>query len=74
MRTMRYHLTNLVKMFAATPANDPYFDDYEERVERLKAKQKAMFDQMMADGTHLYAKKNYMRGDSNVLRQAGLVK
>lgn len=74
MRTMRYHLTNLVKMFSATPANDPYFDDYEERVERLKAKQKAMFDQMMADGTHLYAKKDYMRGDSNVLRQAGLVK
>lgn len=71
---MAYHLTNFLhKMLPA--ANDSNFnDDHEERVERLKAKQKAMFDEMMANGTHMFCRTDYTRGDSRVLRDAGLVK
>ncbi len=55
-------------------ANDPIIDGHEDRIARLKAKQKAMFDEMMANGTHMLCGGNYTRGDSRVLRDAGLVK
>lgn len=55
-------------------ANDSIIADHDQRVEALKAKQKAMFDEMMANGTHMYCRADYQRGDSRVLRDAGLVK
>lgn len=55
-------------------ANDPIIADHDQRIERLKARQKAMFDEMMANGTHMLCGGNYKPGDSAVLRGAGLVK
>lgn len=74
--SMIIQLRKMVDALSKVAANQSDFDDeaYQARVDRVKAKQKAMFEQMMADGTHLYAKRNYIRGDSNVLREAGLVK
>ena len=76
MRTMRYHLTNLLSKFKQPAANDPYLTDeaIAERQERLKAKQKAMYEEMMANGTHMLMGRPYTRGDSQILRDAGLVK
>ena len=76
MRTMRYHLTNLLSKFTQPAAKDPYMTDeaIAERQERLRQRQIAMRDEMMANGTHMLMGGNYTRGDSRVLREAGLVK
>lgn len=56
-------------------ANDPMFEDtLEVRRANLRKRQEDMYNQMMADGTHMYARKGYERGGSRILREAGLVK
>lgn len=77
MKTMRFHLTNLLSKFVHPAANDDVFVSDAEianRQERLRQRQKAMYDEMMANGTHVHAGYRYTPGDSNVLRGAGLVK
>lgn len=60
---------------APKAANDPMFDDdLEMRRAALRKRQQQMYDEMMANGTHMYARKGYERGGSRVLREAGLVK
>lgn len=73
--SMMIQIRKLADMLGKQAVNDTqYDDDFQVRRARLAAKQKAMFDQMIADGTHIYCKTNYTRGDSSVLRDAGLVK
>lgn len=55
-------------------SNDSIIAEHDQRAERLKTRQKAMYDEMMANGTHMLCGKNYTPGDSTVLRSAGLVK
>ena len=77
MKTMRYFITNLLAKFTKTAANDDLFVSDEAiaaRQERLRQRQKAMYDKMMADGTHVHCGRAYKVGDSDVLRSAGFVK
>ena len=46
----------------------------EARRAKLRQRQKAMYDQMIADGTHLFKRGKWSIGDSRILREAGLVK
>lgn len=75
MKQIRFYITNLLNIFTRQAANDSAFvSEHDQRIERLKAKQKAMFDEMMANGTHMFCRPTYHAGDSHVLREAGLVK
>lgn len=75
---MKFHniAARLIQVINPQPAaNDSTFvSEHDQRVERLKAKQKAMFNEMMANGTHMFCRPTYHAGDSHVLREAGLVK
>ena len=76
MKTMSYYLQSLLSRFVPTPAVDPEMTDeaIEARRAKLRQKQKAMYDQMIADGTHLFKRGKWSIGDSRILREAGLVK
>lgn len=76
MNTMTTHIRNLVARFAPQPPVDLHLTDeaIEARRAKLRQRQKAMYDQMIADGTHLFKKGKWTRGDSVILRDAGLVK
>lgn len=76
MKTMTYYIARVLTRVAPPPPVDPSMTDeaIEARQNRLRQRQKTMFDQMMKDGTHLFKKGKWTIGDSHILREAGLVK
>lgn len=76
MTTMSTHIQALLSRFVSRPAIDPMMSDesLEQRRAKLRKRQEDMYQQMIADGTHLFKKGKWTRGDSVILRDAGLVK
>ena len=76
MKTMSTIVVSLLSRFVPQPAVDPSMTDeaIEARRAKLRKRQHDMYQQMIKDGTHLFKKGKWARGDSVILREAGLVK